>query len=282
MYKKKKKIQKIIVFVVLCSMLVFTGYSVKYNRKNTVVESFIKDSVTILINFVSAPFKEVATKWDIFLSAEKIYDEYEKLKQENISIQFKDNLILELQKENEELRNLLSIENSILEYEEITATVIHRSADYWLNSLVINKGTENGIENNMAVVMGDGLIGYVSNANKSNSTVTLLTNPNIVNKISVKISVGNNKYIYGLISSYDIDNNLYVLEGISDYYDIPLNAIVTTTGLTERFPAGVIVGYVKDVETDNFDLVKLVTVEPSVDINDITYVKVLKRKVEVE
>lgn len=282
MYRKNKKIKKVLIFIVICGMLVFTGYSVKYNRQNTIVESVIKDSVTILIEFTSTPFKYIANKWEIFVNAEKIYDEYEALKKNSLSSEFKDVTILELEKENEELRNLLEIENSILDYEEISATVIHRSADYWLNSIVIDKGTIDGVENNMAVVGGDGLIGYVSSANKSNSTVTLLTNPNIVNKISVKISVSNNKYIYGLISNYDIDKGLYVLEGISDYSNIPLNSVVTTTGLTEKFPSGIIVGKVKDVDTDNFDLVRLVTVKPSVNIDDIAYVKILKRKVEAE
>lgn len=280
MYQKNKKIKNVIVLIMVCAMLIFTGYSIKYNRQNTIIESIIKDSVSSLINVVSTPFKYIANKWDIFLNAEKIYEEYEELKQDSVSLEFKDNAILELTKENEELRSLLDIENSILEYDAITATVIHRSADHWLSSLVIDKGTDDGIENDMAVVVGDGLIGYISNANKGNSTVTLLTNHNIVNKVSIKISVGDNKYIYGLISEYDVDNNLYVLEGISDYHEIPLNATVTTTGLTKRFPSGIIVGKVKNVETDNFDLVKLVTVKPSIDIDDITYVKVLKRKVE--
>lgn len=282
MYRKNKRVQKVFIFFIICGMLVFTGYSIKYNRQNTIVESVIKDSVTTLIDFTATPFKYVANKWKIFVNAEKIHDEYEELKKNNQSSEFKDVTILELEKENEELRKLLEIENSILDYEEISATVIHRSADYWLNSIVIDKGTIDGVENNMAVVVGDGLIGYITGANKSNSTVTLLTNPNIVNKVSVKISVGDNKYIYGLISNYDVDKDLYVLEGISDYQNIPLNSVVTTTGLTERFPSGIIVGKVKDVETDNFDLVRLVTVKPSVNIDDITYVKVLKRKVEVE
>lgn len=282
MYQKNKKIKNITVFIIISIMLVFTGYSIKYNRQSTIVESIIKDSVTTLIDVSSTPFKYVADKWNIFLNADKIYKEYESLKQENISFQNKENVILELQKENKELRELLSIENSILEYEEINAVVIHRSADYWLNTLVIDKGTENGIENNMAVVIGDGLIGYTSNVNKHNSTVTLLTNPNIINKISIKIAVGDGKYVYGLISNYNVEENLYTLEGISDYHEIPLNATVTTTGLTERFPAGIIVGRVKNIETDNFDLVKIITVEPSINIDDITYVKVLKRKVEVE
>ena len=44
------------------------------------------------------------------------------------------------------------------------------------------------------------------------------------------------------------------------------------------FPSGLMVGKVKDVTTDNFDLSKVVEVEASVDFNDLDYVTVLKRK----
>ena len=115
MYQKNKKIKNITVFIIISIMLVFTGYSIKYNRQSTIVESIIKDSVTTLIDVSSTPFKYVADKWNIFLNADKIYKEYESLKQENISFQNKENVILELQKENKELRELLSIENSILD-----------------------------------------------------------------------------------------------------------------------------------------------------------------------
>ena len=46
------------------------------------------------------------------------------------------------------------------------------------------------------------------------------------------------------------------------------------------FPSGLIVGKVKEVTTDNFDLSKVVEVKSSVDFNDIDYVTVLKRKSE--
>ena len=53
--------------------------------------------------------------------------------------------------------------------------------------------------------------------------------------------------------------------------------MVTTTGMGDIFPSGILIGTVKRVSTDNFDLARTVEVEPKNDIDDINYVTILKR-----
>ena len=59
---------------------------------------------------------------------------------------------------------------------------------------------------------------------------------------------------------------------------IPKDSLVTTTGMGDIFPSGIVIGKVKKVRTDNFDLAKTVDVVGSADFDDLTYVTVLKRK----
>ena len=129
----------------------------------------------------------------------------------------------------------------------------------------------------MAVVNNSGLLGQITSVSNYYSTVKLLANENMSDKISVKISVGD-QYVYGLISQYSSKNNTYTVEGISENIDIPKGAEVVTTGMGDTFPSGLLVGHVKRVTTDNFDLSKVAIVESSVDFDDIDYVSVLKRK----
>ena len=75
-----------------------------------------------------------------------------------------------------------------------------------------------------------------------------------------------------------IEKNLSFIE--SD--EIKEGAIVTTTGLSDIFPSGILVGNVKVVTSDNYDLTKIVEVTPSVDFNDISVVTVLDRGVDAE
>ena len=110
------------------------------------------------------------------------------------------------------------------------------------------------------------------------SSVKLLSNENMSDKISVKIRVNDDQYVFGLISGYTAKNNTYTVEGISENVDIPKGADVVTTGMGSMFPSGIQVGTVTKVTTDNFDLSKVVKVKSSVDFNDIDYVTVLKRE----
>ena len=107
-------------------------------------------------------------------------------------------------------------------------------------------------------------------------TVKLLSTDASINKISVKIQL-DDKSIYGLLSSYNKKNNTYLVEGISDNTEITNGAKVVTTGLTDAFPAGILIGEVKSVTKDRYQLAKAVLVTPTVDFNDIDIVTVLDR-----
>ena len=164
----------------------------------------------------------------------------------------------------------------------VNATVVSRNVGYWYDKLTINKGKKDGIESKMAVVINNGIIGYISETSNFSSNVQLLTTKNLKNKISVKIDLGNGEYANGLLNEYDSEKGLYKIEGISYSGTIPEKAQVTTTGLSDNFPSGILIGYVNTTTTDNFDLGKIVEVIPSVDFDKISYVTILKRKALIE
>ena len=140
----------------------------------------------------------------------------------------------------------------------------------------INKGAKSGIKAGYAVVTDKGLIGKIVSVSNFTSTVKLLSTDASINKISVKIQL-DDKSIYGLLSSYNKKNNTYLVEGISDNTEITNGAKVVTTGLTDAFPAGILIGEVKSVTKDRYELAKAVLVTPTVDFNDIDIVTVLDR-----
>ena len=96
-------------------------------------------------------------------------------------------------------------------------------------------------------------------------------------KISVKIKVSD-EYYYGLLTGYDKDKKTYIIEGISNNIDIPNDSVVTTTGMSEIFPSGILIGKVSESNTDNFELSKIIYVKTDVNYDNIEYVTVLKRE----
>lgn len=277
-YKRRKYIRNGIIaflFVVTFSLTIYFSF---HHRQLTIVEGAIRDAFSVTIDFLAKPVNYVKGKIDVFNAKEDVYQKYEKAKEKLEGVSQKDATIDELAKENEQLRELLKIDSSLSDYEKINATIVSRDVGKWFDRIVIDKGTKDGLENDMAVVINDGLIGYITDASYFSSNVQLLTAKNYHNRISVKIALNNDQYANGILSSYDEKKGVYIIEGISYAGNIDVNAYVTTTGLSDRFPSGILIGYVKNVTTDNFDLGKIVEVTPSVNFDEIKYVSVLKRK----
>ena len=281
MANKKFDKRYLFIFVVIAIAIVLTILAASLNKERDLnpIEKALKDMGTVVIKVVSTPFNFVHDKIDEMVEKNDIYEKYKEIKNKEEQI---DSVIAQndnLKDEIGKLKETLNLNTILSDKVYMNATVVTRNIDYWYNEITIDKGSKNGIEKGMAVVVPKGLIGQITKVSNYASTVKLLSNENMSDKISVKIKVGDD-YVYGLISAYDAKTNTYTVEGISENVKIEKDADVVTTGMGTIFPSGLIVGKVKEVTTDNFDLSKVVEVKSSVDFNDIDYVTVLKRKSE--
>ena len=181
------------------------------------------------------------------------------------------NINEELKEEIEALKDVSNIKNVLSDFEVINGVVILRNPSYWLNEIVVNKGKKDGIEEGMAVVVSEGLVGYVSDLYDTSCRVKLITNSSY-NNTSIKI---NNVY---LILEYDEDNNLIVNQ-LDNSNSIKEGDVVLTSGLTDKYPSGITIGYVSKIENNSFDTGKKLYISLYYDINDLRYVSFLKRLV---
>ena len=282
MYNKKrfdKRYLLILIVVVIALVLTLLAASLKEDRDLNPVEKVANDIGTVVLKVVSAPFNFVQDKIDEAIEKNNLYEKYKELKNKEEQV---DSVIAQnenLQNEVDKLKETLELNTILSDKVFLNATVVSRNIGYWYDEITIDKGSKNGIEKGMAVVTSKGLIGQITKVSNYSSTVKLLSNENMSDKISVKIKVGDD-YVYGLISMYDSKTNTYTVEGISENVDIEKGADVVTTGMGTVFPSGLMVGTAQKVTTDNFDLSKVVEVKASVDFDDLDYVTVLKRKSE--
>lgn len=272
-----KRVVLIIVVVLIILLLVIFRITLKEDRKLNKVESLLKDGFTYTEKIIITPFnfiKEKITSYNKLKDVEKdndiletSIDRIDSMEAENI----------ELRRQLNALKEELNIDYALADYEYLNATVISRNIGYWHNKITIDKGTYNGVEKDMVVINSKGLIGKVIKSSTFTSDIRLITTSDTNNKISVHISNGSNN-LYGLINSYDYNNNVLELEGISNTKDVNIGDLVYTSGLGGIFPSGILIGKVTEITTDSYDLAKIIKVSPSVDFTDINYVSILKRK----
>lgn len=276
MNKKNRKLIIIITIIVLLITIFLTTLNIKEKHSLNFFEKTIKDTTSLVINITSKPFKFIKEKNKERKEKNKMYKEYKKLKEETKKIEMYKAQIKELEKEVKKLEKTVGLNDTITDYKKINAEVINRNIGTWYNTLNINKGSKAGIKNGMAVIVSEGLIGKIVNVSNFTSTVKLLSTDELSNKISIKIETENGS-VYGLLTKYNKKKNIYLIEGISSNSKINKDDKVVTTGLSEVFPSGILVGSVKKVTVDDYELATAIEVTPAVDFDDINIVTVLDR-----
>jgi rod shape-determining protein MreC len=269
----------LIVLLLLTIFLAIFNLLVDDNRKLTPVEIVIKDAVVVVQKVIYSPFRYLDHTVHKYKGFQSVYKENENLRKEIDKYSLLKGQYDELKKENEALKELLKINQSLSEYTYLNATVVNRNVGYWYNSITIDKGSHHGVTEDMAVINSHGLVGKITKVTNFSSEVKLITTDDLNSKISVGIDIGG-KVIHGLLSGYDNINKLLIIDGVVENAAFNKGNMVYTTGFGGIFPSGIIVGTVDNTIEDQYGLSKNILVKSDVDFNDLYFVTILKRKVD--
>lgn len=172
-----------------------------------------------------------------------------------------------LRSENNRLRKQImemeeKISFSLDDYDYVIGKVVIRDIHNFYKEVVINKGTQDGIEEGMAVVNQEGLIGVILDSDKKTSIVKLLTSEY---NVSVKLTDTYGNLSMGKITMLD------------KYSEVKEGDVVYTSGLS-KIPAGLLVGEVTSVKMDSNALGKEAKVN-LVNNKNLNYIAIIKGEI---
>jgi rod shape-determining protein MreC len=177
--------------------------------------------------------------------------------------------------ENSQLKKELKLQKSLTDYSTVTAAVISRTPSSWQSQIVISKGQTDGIRKNMPVLSQSGLIGRVSEVNKTNSKVELLSDSNeSSNRFAIQIKTSTGDVVNGIITGYKKSTGQLIMGQVTSDADIKKNDKITTSGMGGVTPKGLYVGKVAKVGKDDYGLAKKIYITPATDYNDLSVVSV--------
>ncbi|MFD1850147.1 rod shape-determining protein MreC [Oceanobacillus bengalensis] len=278
-FRNKKLLIFLIGFIVL---VVLIGYSLRDRANVSIAEQMINDTVGWVQTIIHTPVDFVTNIFSNIDEFRNIYSENEILKEQLAQYKGLIYEVQELKEENNELRNNLTLTDSLRDYQPIQATVISRSPEQWLNEVVIDKGKQDGVNANMVVITAEGMVGKIQTANEFTSKVQLLTGFDQFNRISATISRQDEQDIFGMIEGYDDETKTLMFRIIEESdKDIKEGELIVSSGMGGVFPAGLIIGTVKEVVPDQYGLTRTALVEPSADMYEINQVMVLDRSLDV-
>lgn len=193
--------------------------------------------------------------------------ENQRLHKELTKLSYKNTQLKEAQLENIKLRKLLDFKQRT-ELEMTPAEVIGLDYGRFANSIVIDKGEDEGLSYNDPVVTYQGIVGKIIEALPTKSIVQPLYDRNC--RVSVLIQKNRT---FGILV-WESGENLS-LKGIPIYADVRENDLVISSGLGGIFPKGFNVGTVDYVTPEPTGLFLEVSVRPTADFSKLEHVLVI-------
>jgi rod shape-determining protein MreC len=203
----------------------------------------------------------------IFL-ARRTLRAHDRLLEENARLRLQLSQMEQLQREHATMAALLQL-RSTLPGKWLGCRVIARYPQAGQQTLLVDKGTRDGIQPGAPVVVGEGLVGVVVQADSTESIVRFLNAPRIA--VSVKV-LNPQKISTGICEGHG--ESTLLLNFLPPEAPLQPGDRVVTAGLGSKYPPNILVGTIERVWLDRQYSVKKATVRPAVDFDSIEIVLV--------
>ncbi len=208
-----------------------------------------------------------------FRDVQELSAEVESLQEEILALQEENTRLSLEQSELERLRAMYEIDADYSSYEKVAASVISRDPGNWYSYIVIDKGTRDGVEVDMNVISGGGLVGIVTETGATWATVrSIMDDTSNVSAMTVTnydtciVSGDLTLSDEGLLSFGQMNTDNIVLPGER----------VVTSNISEKYLKGIPIGTISYISDDSNNLTKTGTIIPAADLNNIQEVLVIR------
>ncbi len=154
----------------------------------------------------------------------------------------------EVEKENARLTELLNYVQTNANMRFVTASVIGRDSNPYIDTITLNAGSRSGVSEKMAVITPDGIVGRVTEVGPNWCRVRTMCNDKM--RISVMVERTRDEGMLGGIYEQDGEirgTMLYYLPGNAD---LKVGDRIATSGIGGYFPKGLYVGTVLSVNDE--------------------------------
>ncbi|MCR5790539.1 MAG: rod shape-determining protein MreC [Lachnospiraceae bacterium] len=209
----------------------------------------------------------------------ELAEENKQLKDEVTKLQLSVNELQSDKYELSELRQLFKLNEQYSDYPVIGARVISKDAGNWFSTFVIDKGSRDGIEPDMNVMAGSGLVGIVTEVGPVWATVQAIIDDQ-ANLSGMVMSTSDHLIVSGDLElmkdgyirfSQLVDSEDKVVQG---------DQIVTST-ISDKYLPNITVGYITEIRHDSNNLTKSGFLTPVVDFKHLSTVLVVLEKKQV-
>ena len=232
------------------------------------------------LNFIQNPISSVmgwtAARTDNLIETVAGPDDIQLAREEIDRLQ---GLLESLRRENEELREIQG-EYQLLqdlfnrarerpEFQRLTASVIGYDTSPVFRSIIIDKGTEDGVFVGMPVESARGLVGQIYRTTNRSAMVILVTD----NISSIPARLGSSRAT-GIVRGGGLGGSMS-MDWINQEARIESGEVVLTSGLGGKFPQDMVIGRIIETDRQEAELFQKAIVQPAVDFDSLEMIFVV-------
>ncbi|MBC7766304.1 MAG: rod shape-determining protein MreC, partial [Hyphomonadaceae bacterium] len=238
------------------------------------------------LGFIVTPMQQ-ATTWvksgvrntfGYFSDNQKIRQQNEAYENELAALQNENFALKQMDVENKRLRQMLDFKRTNAQFELVGANVIAKDSSNWFQKFTIDKGTNDGLTKDCAVINHQVLVGSIYDIGLNYAMVSAI----IDDSSAVSALVVRTKDVTMLKGDLTLQKQgLCKLTYIPRDADIIPGDVLETSGLGGRFPKGLLIGRIKEIGKENAEYYNFAQVEPAVDFKRIEEVFIIKNSPQV-
>lgn len=269
------------ILTIVCTLLMLITFGTDVFNKpfNTVV------------GYVIVPFEQgigrvggwLANRTEELAQIQTLLEENERLKEQVAQLTEENTLLQQDKYELNKLRELVELDEQYGEYNKVGARIISRDSGNWYSSFIIDKGMDDGLDVDMNVIAGGGLVGRITSVGPNWARVTSIISDNsnvsamtITNEDNMIVSGDLELMAEGVITfSKLIDSTDTAAEGDK----------VVTSNISDKYLPNILIGYLHTINKDNNNLTKSGYLTPAVDfehLGEVLVITDLKQQIEEE
>lgn len=267
------------ILTILCTaMMLITFGTTVFNRPFNTVFGYI---VVPFEQGISRAGEWLSGRSEELAQVRNLLDENASLKEQVARLTEENTLLQQDKYELNKLRQLLELDEQYEEYHKVGARIIARDSGNWYSSFTIDKGTQDGLAEDMNVIAGGGLVGRITALGPNWAKVTAIISDNsnvsgmtLATEDKLMVSGSLQLMSEGVITfSKLIDSRNEVKEGDK----------IVTSDISDKYLPGILIGFIQTINRDNNNLTSSGYLTPAVDFEHLSEVLVitdLKQRIE--
>ncbi|MEZ4598717.1 MAG: rod shape-determining protein MreC [Syntrophotaleaceae bacterium] len=259
----------LVVAVLILAALVLYSSNLRQRSQTTLFERTLLQLTAPLMKGYDTLAQGMDRIWSRYLWLVETEQENIRLRQENMQLKGALAGLEEVRLSNERLRKLLDFREET-GLAAVPAQIIAVDASSWFRTVIISKGTQDGLAEGQPVVVAEGVVGRIIKSSSQQSRVMLITDAS-----SAVASLVQRSRTRAICRG---DGTGLVLEFAQRQDDVEIGDQVITSGTGGIFPKGLVLGRATAVSRGNYGLFQTVEVTPAVDFSRLEEVLVLTRE----